>query len=150
LILTRQGLPILDRSVFPSASELRRGAYVLAQEKGTLDSILIATGSEVHIALEAWRALSNEGLGVRLVNMPSWEFFEVQDQDYKETVLPPRIKVRLCVEAASPIGWERYVGMEGDVIGISRFGSSAPGKIAMEKYGFTVENIVSRMKALLR
>jgi transketolase len=149
LILTRQGLPVLDRSVFPSAEELRRGAYVLGQEKGRAEAILIATGSEVHVALEAWRELSDQGLGVRLVNMPSWELFEAQDQAYKDTVLPPEVKARLAVEAACPMGWERYVGLEGDVMGITRFGASAPGQVAMEKYGFTAKNITVRLRALL-
>jgi transketolase len=149
LILTRQGLPVLDRSVFPSAEELRRGAYVLGQEKGRAEAILIATGSEVHVALEAWKELSNQGLGVRLVNMPSWELFEAQDQAYKDTVLPPEVKARLAVEAACPMGWERYVGIEGDVMGITRFGASAPGKVAMEEYGFTAKSITARLRALL-
>jgi len=121
---------------------------VLGQEEGKLQAILIATGSEVPVTLEAWKRLSDGGLGVRLVNMPSWELFEAQDQTYKDAVLPPAIKVRLAVEAGSPMGWERYVGMEGDVIGINRFGASAPGKVAMEKYGFTVDNIMARLKAL--
>lgn len=149
LILTRQGFPILDRSVFPSANELRRGAYVLVKEKERLQAILIATGSEVHVALEAWKRLSDKGLGIRLVNMPSWELFEAQDKAYKDSVLPPEVKARLAVEAGSPIGWERYVGMEGDVIGIDRFGVSAPCKVAMEKYGFTVDNIMAHLMALM-
>lgn len=149
LILTRQGLPILDRSVFPSANELRRGGYALGQEKGKLQAILIATGSEVSLALEAWKELSDQGLGVRMVNMPSWELFEAQDQAYKNAVLPPEVKPRLAVEAGSPMGWERYVGIGGDVIGINKFGASAPGKVAMEEYGFTVDNIMTRLRALI-
>jgi transketolase len=149
LILTRQGLPILDRSVFPSANELRRGAYVLGQEKGRVDAILIASGSEVHVTLEAWRKLLDQGLGVRLVNMASWELFEAQDQVYKDFVLPPEVKARLCVEAGSPMGWDRYVGTEGVVIGIAGFGASAPGKVVMQEYGFTADNIIARVKALL-
>jgi transketolase len=149
LVLTRQGLPILDRLVFPSASELSKGAYVLGQEKGALDAILIATGSEVHPALEAWRTLSEQGLGVRLVNMPSWELFEMQDRDYRETVLPPSMTTRVAVEAGSPMGWERFVGLEGRVIGIDRFGASAPGKLMMEKYGFTTDHIVTCLKSLI-
>jgi transketolase len=150
LILTRQGLPILDRSVFPSANELRRGAYVLGLEKGRLEAILIATGSEVHVTLEAWRKLSDEGLGVRLVNMPSWELFEVQDQAYKDSVLPQEVKVRLAIEAAAPMGWERYVGTGGNVMGINGFGASAPGKVVMEQYGFTVDKIMAGTKALIK
>jgi transketolase len=150
LILTRQGLPILDRSVFPSADQLRRGAYVLGQEKGKLEAILIATGSEVHPAIEAWERLSDQGLGVRVVNMPSWELFEAQDQSYRDAVLPSEIGARLAVEAGSPFGWKRYVGIEGSVIGIDGFGASSPGKVAMEQYGFTADNVVSCLKALIR
>jgi transketolase len=150
LILTRQGLPILDRSIFPSTSELRRGAYVFGQEKGRLEAIIIATGSEFHVALEAWKRLSDEGLGVRLVNMPSWELFEAQAGAYKKSVLPSAVMARLAVEAGSPLGWERYVGTEGSVIGINRFGASAPGRVVMEKYGFTVDNIVASLKALMK
>lgn len=149
LILTRQGLPILDRSVFPSPNELRKGGYVLGQEKGKLQAILIATGSEVSVALEAWKRLSDQGLGVRIVNMPSWELFGAQDQAYRDAVLPPETKARLAVEAGSPMGWERYVGMEGDVIAVDGFGASAPGKVVMENYGFTAENIMIRLKALI-
>jgi transketolase len=150
LILTRQSLPILDRSIFPSANELRRGAYVLGRETGNLQGILIATGSEVYPALEAWKILSDQGLGVRLVNMPSWELFEAEDQGYREAVLPPGIKARLAVEAGSPMGWERYVGREGQIIGLSRFGASAPGKVAMEESGFTAENIMVRLREFIR
>ncbi len=149
LILTRQGLPILDRSEFPSADELRKGAYVLGREKQELQAILIATGSEVFVALEAWKELTDQGLGVRLVNIPSWELFENQDQAYKDAVLPPGVKARLAVEAGSPMGWERYVGIDGDILGIDRFGASAPGKVVMEEYGFTPDNIITRLKALI-
>ena len=150
LVLTRQGLPILDRSVLPAADELSKGAYVLGQERGELEAILIATGSEVHPALEAWRTLCEQGLGVRLVNMPSWELFEMQGREYRETVLPPSTRTRVAVEAGSPMGWERFVGLEGCVIGIDRFGASAPGKIMMEKYGFTADHIVTCLKRLIR
>jgi transketolase len=149
LILTRQGLPVLDRSVFPPARELRRGAYVLAKENRQIEALMVASGSEVHIALEAWNRLSDEGIGVRLINMPSWELFEAQDKAYRDSVFPPTIKCRLCVEAGSPMGWERYVGEAGDIIGIERFGASAPGTVALEKFGFTVDNIVMRLKGLM-
>jgi len=150
LILTRQSLPVLDRSIFPPADELRRGAYVLGKEKGKLEVIMIATGSEISVALEAWKRLSDQGLGARLVNMPSWELFEIQDQAYKDAVLPPSVMARLAVEAGSPMGWERYVGTGGDVIGINRFGASAPGKVTMEEYGFTPDNIMARVTALIK
>jgi transketolase len=123
---------------------------VLGEEKGPVEAILIATGSEVHVALEAWNRLSDQGLGVRLVNMPSWELFEAQDQAYKDTVLPPEVSVRLSVEAGSPMGWDRYVGREGEVIGINRFGASAPGRFALEKYGFTADRIIARLRALMK
>ena len=149
LILTRQGLPVLDRAVFPPADELRKGAYVLAREKRELRVIVIATGSEVHVALEAWKRLMDEGvLGVRVVNMPSWELFEAQIQTYRDSVLPREVKARIAVEAGSPMGWERYVGREGEVIGVRRFGASAPEKVVMEKYGFTADNIMARIAAL--
>jgi transketolase len=148
LILTRQGVPILDRSIFPSPLELRRGAYVLGQEKTKLEAILMASGSEVHVALEAWERLSDQGLGVRLVNTPSWELFEAQNQAYKDTVLPKGVKARLAVEAASPMGWERYIGLEGDVIGVPGFGASAPGKVVMKNYGFAADNIVNHIRRL--
>jgi transketolase len=149
LILTRQGLPILDRSNLGAAIELRNGAYVLGRERGELEGILIASGSEVHPALEAWKRLSQEGLGVRLVSMPSWELFEAEDQSYRDSLLPSETKARLAIEAGSPTGWERYVGSEGDVIGIKGFGASAPGNIALERYGFTVENIMASLKSLI-
>ena len=150
LILTRQKLPILDRGKFPSAENLLKGAYVLADPPGgNPDIILLATGSEVHPAIEAYEKLTAEGLAVRVVNMPSWELFEKQANTYKEQVLPPSISARLAVEAASPQGWHRYVGLEGDVIGMTGFGASAPGPTLFEKFGFTSDNIVTKAKSLL-
>ena len=150
LILTRQKLPILDRGKFPSAENLLKGAYVLADPPGgNPDIILLATGSEVHPAIEAYDKLTAEGLAVRVINMPSWELFEKQANTYKEHVLPPSITVRLAVEAASPQGWHRYVGLEGDIIGMTGFGASAPGPTLFEKFGFTSDNIVTKAKSLL-
>jgi len=150
LILTRQKLPILDRTKYPPASGLARGAYVLADPPGGRpEIILIATGSEVHPALEAQERLLNQGIAARIVSMPSWELFDREPQEYRDQVLPPKMTARLAVEAGISQGWHRYVGSAGDVISIERFGASAPYGILMEKFGFTVENVVSRALALL-
>ncbi len=150
LLLTRQGVPVLDRSRLAPASELHKGAYVLVDaQNGKPELILLASGSEVPLVVAAWEELEKEGISTRVVAMPSWEIFERQPENYKREVLPPEVTKRLAVEAAMPFGWERYVGNEGDVLGIDHFGASAPYKVLMEKYGFTVENIVARAKALL-
>ncbi len=150
LLLTRQGIPVLDRSRLAPASGLHRGAYVLAEAHGgTPELILLATGSEVHLAVEAWEILQKEGIPTRVVAMPSWEIFERQPDAYKTSVLPPKVTKRLAIEAAVPLGWEKYVGTQGDVMGIETFGASAPYKVLMEKFGFTVENVVNRAKQLL-
>ncbi|MFH2218837.1 MAG: transketolase [Pseudomonadota bacterium] len=148
LLLSRQKLPVLTGS--RSKDGLPRGAYVLSDANGKPDMILIATGSEVHIALEAQKRLSREGVAVRVVSMPSWELFEKTEQAYKDRVLPPDVPVRMAVEAGLPMGWERYVGDSGFVLGISSFGASAPGGTVMEKFGFTSENIVEKVLSLLR
>ncbi len=150
LALTRQKIPVLNRSQYPPAEELARGAYILADAEGDRpDIILIATGSEVHIALKAYEQLAGQGIVARVVNMPSWELFDQQPQAYRDEVLPPDVTVRLAVEAGVPQGWHRYVGPSGDVIGIERFGASAPYKVLMEKFGFTAESVVARALALL-
>ncbi|MBI3015050.1 MAG: transketolase, partial [Candidatus Tectomicrobia bacterium] len=150
LILTRQKLPVVDRTRFGTAEKLSRGAYVLAKEKSPEpELILIATGSEVSVALEAWEALSQEGITVRLVNVPCWELFEKQPESYREEVLPQAVKARLVVEAASPLGWERYAGDQGGILGVDRFGASAPYEVLMKEYGFTAANVIRRAKALL-
>jgi len=150
LILTRQKLPILDRTRYAPAEGLARGAYILSDCDGTPDVILIATGSEVHITLEAREKLKSEGVSARVVSMPSWELFEKNDADYKEKVLPSGVPTRLAVEAGSPMGWERYTGRSEAVIGIDHFGASARGNVLLEKFGFTADNIVQRAKALLK
>ncbi len=151
LLLTRQGVPVLDREKLAAATGLHRGAYVLAEAKGgTPRLILIATGSEVHLVVAAWELLQAKGLPTRVVAMPSWEIFERQPDSYKEEVLPPEVTARLAVEAAIPFGWERYVGTEGRVLGVERFGASAPYKVLMEKFGFTVDNIVAQAETLLK
>jgi len=150
LCLTRQVLPIIDRSKYAAAEGLAKGAYVLADAAGkSLQLILIATGSEVAPALEAYEKLSAEGVGVRLVSMPSWDLFEKQPQSYRDEVLPPEVTSRLAVEAAAPFGWERYVGTKGDVIGMHRFGASAPYKALAEHFGFNAANIVEHARRLL-
>jgi len=150
LCLTRQVLPIIDRSKYAAAEGLVKGAYVLADAAGkSLQLILIATGSEVAPALEAYEKLSAEGVGVRLVSMPSWDLFEKQTQAYRAEVLPPEVTSRLAIEAAAPFGWERYVGTKGDVIGMNRFGASAPYKALAEHFGFNAANIVEHARRLL-
>jgi transketolase len=151
LVLTRQKVPVIDRSTYASASELAKGAYVLAGgESRRPDVILIATGSEVSIALQAHDVLTSDGIQSRVVSMPSWELFECQPQAYREAVLPPSVRIRVSIEAASPFGWERYVGSEGAIIGTADFGTSAPGPVVMRERGFTREHIVETAKALLR
>ena len=150
LLLTRQALPVLDRVRFAKAEGLRRGGYVLADSPGgPSELILIATGSEIHPALEAFEKIRGEGRRVRLVNLASWEIFEGQAQEYRDEVLPPGVSLRISVEAAAPNGWHKYVGREGKVLGIDHFGASAPGKVVLEKFGFTAENIYREAIALL-
>ena len=149
LILSRQKLPVIARSIDNSADKLINGAYILSDSDGKPDIILIATGSEVHIALEAGKILEEKGISVRVVSMPSWELFEKTSQEYKDKVLLPDVTIRITVEAGIPMGWERYAGSNGAVIGINEFGASAPGNIVMEKFGFTSENIVQKATELL-
>jgi transketolase len=150
LVFTRQKLPIFDRSKLGPAAGTAKGAYVLADcAAGAPRLILIATGSEVSIALEAHNQLTREGVASRVVSIPCWDLFEAQPQSYKDTVLPPAVKARVSVEAASPLGWERYVGLEGAIIGLNRFGASAPGEIVMRELGFTAEHIVKVAKSVL-
>jgi transketolase len=150
LIFTRQRLPVLDRNEYAPAEGLHRGAYVLWQSDGAPpDAILIATGSEVHVALQAGRALADEGRKVRVVSMPSWELFDRQDRDYRERVLPPSVRARLAVEAGVKVGWERYIGLDGSTVGLERFGASAPGPVVYEKLGFTAENVAAQVRRLL-
>jgi transketolase len=150
LALTRQNVPTLDRTQFAAAEGLRRGAYVLADPPdGRADLVLIGTGSEVSLAVAAREKLSERKIQARVVSMPSWELFDLQPKEYRDSVLPASIKRRVAVEAALPQGWHRYVGDGGDVIGIERFGASAPGNVVMEKLGFTVNHVVERALALL-
>lgn len=149
IVLTRQGIPIIDQEKYGKAKELEKGAYILSDSDGDPDIILIATGSEVHLILEAQEKLKEDGIKARVVSMPSWSLFDKQSAAYRESVLPKHIRKRLAVEAGSPVGWLKYVTDEGDVLGIERFGESAPGDEIMKEYGFSVENVVKRSKALL-
>lgn len=150
LVLTRQKLPIIDRSKYGPAEGLERGAYVLADVKGKTPGILlIATGSEVSLAIEAFEELKTEGLAARVVSMPSWDLFQSQPKNYQEEVLPREFKARIAIEAASPFGWERYVGFQGAVIGIDRFGASAPYKALKDYFGFTKAHVVAKARELL-
>ncbi|MBN1313591.1 MAG: transketolase, partial [Anaerolineae bacterium] len=149
IALTRQGLPVLDRSKLAPAGGLAQGAYILKDSDGTPDVILIATGSEVALVLDAAEQLVGEGIKVRVVSMPCWELFEAQPQTYRDSVLPPSLRARLAVEAGSSMGWHRWVGDQGEVIALDRFGASAPGSVLMQEFGFSVENVVGRAKKML-
>ena len=151
LILSRQSLPVLDRHELNPAEGVRRGAYILAEPAiGQPALILIASGSEVGLILEARARLGELGIPVRVVSMPSWDLFEAETKEYRHEVLPPSIGARLAVEAGVPQGWHRYVGDRGDVLGIERFGASAPGEVVVSHYGFTVDGVVEKALALLR
>ncbi len=150
LALTRQNVPTLDRQRYASADGLRQGAYVLSDANdGKPALILIGTGSEVGLIVQAAEKLQAEGIAVRCVSMPSWELFDAQPQSYRDEVLPPGVHARLAVELGSPQGWHRYVGGRGDVLGIDHFGASAPADVLLREFGFTVENVVAKAKALL-
>jgi transketolase len=150
LVLTRQGLPIFDRNKMTSAAELYKGAYVLSREKsGAADIILMASGSEVSLIMEAQETLAKEGIDARVVSMPCWELFLKQPQEYHDEVIPPEVRARLAVEAGVPLGWHQWVGDGGDIIGINKFGASAPASENFKQYGFTVENVVQRAKKLI-
>ena len=145
LALSRQSLPTLDRTTFAPASGLSRGAYILRDARdGKPDVILIATGSEVPIALEAYKKLEEKGVKARVVSMPSWELFDKQPEDYQCQVLPFEIKSRIAIEAGITQGWHRYAGSDGVVISIDQFGASAPAKVLFEKYGITAERVVEK------
>ena len=150
LILSRQGLPVIDRKKHASAEGLSKGGYILSDSKGTPDIILLASGAEVHLALAAAETLRKSVTKVRVVNMASFELFESQPAAYKNRVLPPAVEKRVAVEAGATLGWYKYVGLKGEVIGIDRFGASAPAKVLFEKFGFSVDNIVKQSQKLLK
>jgi len=149
LILARQKVPLIDRAKYASAEHLVKGAYVLAESSKEPAVILIGTGSEVQFVIGAYEQLAKEGIAARVVSMPSWELFERQSQEFRNSVLTPSIKNRLAVEAGSPMGWQKYVGDGGSIIGISKFGASAPYEAVYREYGFTVENVLKKARELL-
>ena len=150
LVLSRQNLTVLDRSVLAPASDLKLGAYVLWEASDSPEVILIATGSEVHIALEAGKALQERGIKARVVSMPSWELFDAQSEEYRNNVLPPSIRARVSIEAATPVGWERYVGIDGAAIGLNHFGASAPAGVLYEQFGLTAQRVVDEAARLVK
>ena len=147
LVLTRQDLPTLKGTNYEG---VKNGGYIVSPaEKAVADGILVAAGSEVQLAVSAQEELKAKGIDVSVVSMPAWDRFEQQDQAYKDSVLPKDVKKRLAVEMGSPLGWDRYVGDEGDILGIDTFGASGEGNEIMAHYGFTVENVVKRFEAVL-
>lgn len=151
LVLTRQGLPTLPGTAKSAYEGVKKGAYVVSPSgKDEADVLLLASGSEVGLAYEAQQSLREKNIDAAVVSMPSWDRFEKQSADYKQSVLPKNVKKRFALEMASPLGWERYTGDEGDVLGIDTFGASAPGGKVLEEYGFSVENVVRRVEALLQ
>jgi transketolase len=149
LIFTRQGLPILDQDKYGKATDLVKGAYVLSPAEGDAELILIGTGSEVDLAMKAQAKLKEEGIAATVVSMPSWELFEKQSPEYKESVLPKSLKKRLAIEAGSVLGWHKYITDEGDTVTMPGFGESAPAEELYKHFGFTVDNVVSKAKAVL-
>jgi transketolase len=150
LVLTRQAIPTFDRSKYAPASGVAKGAYVLADaDGGKPDVILMASGSELHLCVEAYEKLKVQGSQVRVVSMPSWELFERQDTAYKESVFPANVTARVSVEMAATFGWERYVGLKGKMIGMRTFGASAPLKDVLKKFGFLTDNVVAAAKQVL-
>ncbi|MEK4874793.1 transketolase [Bacillus sp. FSL W8-0102] len=150
LVLSRQNLPTLKGTAETAQEGVEKGGYVVSPStKETPDALLLASGSEVHLAVEAQKQLLEDGIDVSVVSLPSWDRFEKQSDEYKESVIPSTVKKRLAIEMASSFGWERYVGDEGEILAIDRFGASAPGEIVMKEYGFTAENVVNRVKQLL-
>ena len=151
LIFTRQGVPVLDRTGCQGAQALQQGGYILWESARDMPQvILIGTGSETHIALEAGKKLAVEGIRVRVVSLPSWELFDGQPQDYRDSVLPPGVKARVAVEAGIKLGWEHYVGLDGAVVGMDSFGASAPASVLYEKFGITAEHVIQAAKDLCK
>ncbi|HAS04327.1 MAG TPA: transketolase, partial [Dehalococcoidia bacterium] len=149
LVFTRQKLPVIDRKTTSPACDVKYGGYILWQSSDIPDIILIGTGSEVHIALESAKLLSQRGIAARVVSLPSWELFEAQTEEYRESVLPRNIKARISIEAGVTFGWERYVGSEGVAIGIDRFGASAPFNVLFRQFGLTSDRVVSEALKML-
>jgi transketolase len=141
---------LLDRTELAPASGVQRGGYVLWEAATPPDIILIGTGSELHIALEVGKLLRDRGVAARVVSLPSWELFDAQPADYRNEVLPPHIRARVSIEAGTPLGWERYVGLDGVAIGLPRFGASAPGEVLYEKLGLTTQRVLDEALGLLQ
>lgn len=150
LVLTRQKVPVLDREKLAPASLLARGAYVLSEAEGAPEAILIATGSEVALALSAQAQLAREGIAARVVSMPCWEAFAAQPQSYRQSVLPSQLWARVSLEAGATLGWSRWLGERGVAIGIDRFGASAPGEVVLAKLGVTAERAAEAVRGLVR
>ncbi|MCG2127690.1 transketolase [Staphylococcus epidermidis] len=148
LVLTRQNLPTLDVDKQTVENGVRKGAYIVFETEQQLEYLLLASGSEVNLAVETAKELEQQGKGVRVISMPNWYAFEQQSSEYKESILPSDVTKRIAIEMASPLGWHKYVGIEGKVIGIDSFGASAPGDLVVEKYGFTKENILKQVRSL--
>jgi transketolase len=149
LVLTRQGLPTLEGTKEKAYEGVKKGAYVVSEANGEPNGLLLATGSEVPLAVDAQKALEKEGIYVTVVSMPSWDRFEKQSKEYKESVIPPHVTARLGIEMAASLGWERYTGDKGSVLAIDKFGASAPGDKVIKEYGFTAENVAAQFKQLL-
>jgi transketolase len=151
LVLTRQDLKTLPGTSETAMAGVEKGAYVVSPAtKETADAMIIATGSEVPLAYEAQQVLLAEGIDVSVVSMPSWDRFEKQSKEYRDSVIDPKVRKRVGVEMANPLGWERYIGDEGVMIGINTFGASAPESIVLEKYGFSVANVVDKVRSLVK
>jgi transketolase len=150
MVLTRQALPTIDRTKYAPASGVAKGGYILGDAQGGKPQvILIGTGSELSLCVSAYEKLTSEGIRARVVSMPSTDIFDMQDQSYKNSVLPPDVRARVSVEAGSVFGWERYAGLDGAIIGMTTFGASAPAKDLFKKFGFTVDHVVEAAKQVL-
>jgi transketolase len=149
LVLSRQNLPVLDRATLAPADRVRQGGYVLWEPRANPEVILIATGSEVHIALEAAALLDEKHISARVVSLPSWELFDAQPAEYREQVLPTNVRARISIEAGSTIGWQRYVGLDGKAIGLSSFGASAPSSVLYREFGLTPQHVAEEAELLL-
>ncbi|MBI5830444.1 MAG: transketolase [Chloroflexi bacterium] len=149
LALSRQNLPVLDRTQLAPADGVQRGGYILWESGDSPEVILMGTGSEIHIALKAGKKLAAEAVKVRVISLPSWELFDKQPDDYRESVLPKAVRARVAVEAATPLGWEHYVGLNGAVVGLNHFGASAPAPVLYEKFGLTADNVAAQTRRLL-
>jgi transketolase len=150
LVMSRQNLPVLDRGAYAKAEGVQRGGYVIWEAADKPDAILIGAGSEVHIALEAGRLLQDRGVMARVVSLPSWELFDAQPIEYRDGVIPPDVRARVSIEAATSLGWERYVGLDGIAIGVPKFGASAPIGVLYEKFGLTAERVAREAASLLK